>query len=82
MKLLRRSRFRARSFYLTLDKKLLVCREVRATYLYVLAASLALHGLIAGSVALSSSWASRPMLLPPRVEKSPTLSLIYPSRCR
>jgi hypothetical protein len=50
---------------------------VRATYLYVLAASLALHGLLAGSVGLSSSWGSRPML-PPHVEKLPTLSLIYP----
>jgi hypothetical protein len=50
---------------------------VRATYLYVLAASLAAHGLLAGSVALSSSWSSRSML-PARVEKSPTLSLIYP----
>lgn len=40
----------------------------------MLAASLALHGLLAGSVALSSSWASSP----PRVEKAPTLSLIYP----
>jgi len=50
---------------------------VRATYLYVLAASLALHGLIAGSVALSSSWGSVPAF-PPRIEKAPTLSLIYP----
>jgi hypothetical protein len=50
---------------------------VRAPFLYVLAASLAVHGLLAGSVALSSSWGSRPML-PPRVEKAPTMSLIYP----
>jgi len=49
---------------------------VRATYLYVLAASLALHGLVAGSVALWSP-GSIPALAPP-MEKAPTLSLIYP----
>ncbi len=50
---------------------------MRATYLSVLAASLVLHGLIAGSIALSSSWRTAPAI-PPRIEKAPTLSLIYP----
>lgn len=43
----------------------------------MLAASLALHGLLAGSVALSASWGSS-TALPPHFEKAPTLSLIYP----
>lgn len=42
----------------------------------MLAASLAVHGLIAGSVALSS-WGSS-TAFPPHFEKAPTLSLIYP----
>lgn len=43
----------------------------------MLAVSLAVHGLIAGSVGLSSKWGSA-QVIPPRVEKEQTLSLIYP----
>ena len=50
---------------------------MRAPYFYMLAVSLALHGLLAGSVALSSCW-SPAQELPPRVEKEQTLSLVYP----
>ncbi|HEX4139872.1 MAG TPA: VWA domain-containing protein [Candidatus Methylacidiphilales bacterium] len=50
---------------------------MRATFLSMLAVSLAVHGLIAGGVALSSCWGSA-QAIPPRIEKAFTLSLIYP----
>ncbi len=50
---------------------------MRAIFLYTLAVSLAVHGLLAGGVALSLYASSAPPL-PPRAELTPTLSLIWP----
>ncbi len=52
-------------------------QAVRATFLYMLAVSLAVHGFLAGSVAISSYRGSAPSI-PPHVEKLTTLSLVYP----
>jgi hypothetical protein len=66
----------ARSFYLTLHKKLLVSVQVRATFLTMLAVSLTIHGLVVGGVALSLCHGGAAPL-PPRSEMTPTLSVIY-----
>jgi hypothetical protein len=66
-----------RSFYLTLYKKLLAFRTVRATFLTMLAVSLTIHGLIVGGVALSLRHGD-PAQLPPRSEMIPTLTVIIP----
>ncbi len=50
---------------------------MRSLFLSTLGASLALHGLIAGSVALSALGGS-PQIPPPREEKALALSLIFP----